>query len=96
MGVDPQSFLVLSRKDNPQLRTFDDIVAALPTGVKHVVLDDGEYLLPLERRDPESVKRFMGRMKGRYGHLGFNVMVTATGTNPVLTTSLIHSGRLED
>ena len=53
--------------------------------------DDVEHLLPPGQRNPESVKRFMGRMKARYGHLGFNQMATATGTDPVLTMSLIQS-----
>ena len=65
-------------RDSPQLRTFDDIVAALPPGVKHVIFDDVEYLLPPERRDPKSVAAFLERMKGRYEPRGFHLFATVT------------------
>ena len=91
LNVDLDSFLVLSRKDNPELQTFDDIVATLPPGIELLLLDDVEYLFPPGQRDPDSVRDFLERMKARYGHLGFNLMATVSGTDPVLTMSMIQS-----
>ncbi len=91
-GADPGSFHIVSRKDNLEFGTFDDIVAALPPGVKQVVLDDVEYLLPPEQRDRESVGAFLEGMKARHGHRGFNLYATATDPScPMLSMSVIQS-----
>src|SRR5262249_37149435 len=39
-GVDADDLLILSRADDPELRTIDDILGALPSSIRLLSLDD--------------------------------------------------------
>ena len=77
-GYDPQDFLVISRKDNPTLRTIDDIITALPQSVQLVALDDVEHLLPEGERTPASVQALLEAASIRYAHRGLTFVATMT------------------
>lgn len=75
-GVDLSGLLILSRRDNPNLRSFEDILAVLPPTIKLIVLDDVEHLLAEGRRDTATVRAFLLDLKQRYRHKGFHVLAT--------------------
>jgi hypothetical protein len=77
-GYDLQDFLLLSRKDDPSLKTLDDIIAALPESVELVVLDDVEHLLPEGERSPSCVKTLLEAARIRYAHRGLTLMASMT------------------
>ena len=86
-GADPSQFLILSRRDNPELRTFEDILAALPPSVRVIGLDDAEYLLPEGQRDTATVRAFLLDLKRRYGH---RFQVFATSTPPLCAGHVLY------
>jgi hypothetical protein len=79
----PKTILFLSRKDDPKLQTFDDIVNALPPRVRLLILDDVEYLLPPGQRQPERVRRYLIGLKARHSHRGFHVVAHMWKAKPV-------------
>ena len=78
IGVDPSDFHILSRKDDPELRTFEDIVEVLPPSTDVVALGDVECLLPPGKRDLAAAKEFLRDLDRRYRHQGFQILATLT------------------
>jgi hypothetical protein len=78
IGTDTRGMLIISRSDNPALRTIDDIIAALPESVQLVILDDVEHLLPERERSPANIRAFLEDIHIRYAHRGLRIMATMT------------------
>lgn len=76
-GVDPDDLLILSRADNPELRTIDDILGALPHSIKLLALDDVEHLLPAEMRDEATVRTFVASLE-HYRRRGLTIICSMT------------------
>ena len=81
-GVNPGGFRILSMKDNPELRTFDDVVKALPRYTGLVSLDNLECLLPPGKRNLAGAREFLRDQDKRYPDREFHIQV-----NPDWTTA---------
>ncbi len=78
IGMETGGLLILSRADDPRLRTIDDIVAALPATVTLLGLDDVEFLLPEGERSLSNVHLLLQNAYVRYVHRGLNFAATMT------------------
>ena len=76
-GFDLEDDVILSTIDRPELRTFEDIVAALPPSTEAIFIDDADQLLPEGKRDPEIVRAFLHDVARRYSYR-FHISATYT------------------
>lgn len=84
--IDPAELLIISRADDPKLRTIDDIVAALPDTVTLLGLDDAEYLLPEGERTITRLTTLLELAALRYAHRELRIIgTTGLATDAVLT-----------
>ena len=69
--------VVLSPLDNQALNSWDAVAVALPRSIRLLIIDDIEYLLPSDQRNPASVLRLIGRVRAFAAERGLYVSVSS-------------------
>ena len=90
LGLPLVGFCILSARDNPLLNTSDAVLAALPTSIRLLFIDDIEYLLLPDQRNPRSVLHLIGRIRQYAAERGIRAAVTSG----IGLDEVIHGGGL--
>ena len=77
-GFDSSNIILLSRADDPRLRTIDDVVAMLPESIGLLALDDAEYLLPPNERRLQNLRELIEAATIRYAHRRLTIAITTS------------------
>jgi len=88
-GISLPGLIILSARDNPALNTLDSVIAALPESIRFLAMDDIEYLLPANQRDPEAVLCLVLQLDQFIAKRGISTHVT---TAVKVTSKLMKGG----